>query len=100
QKMIQDAAKAGRGFPAAPTVDLKLVLKNTTDKDVTVWIGGTPTTLNLKLEGKGAESVEATRIFPRIFLLPKEVTVAPGKTTTIPIKSLQYGIRGVQYRAY
>jgi hypothetical protein len=100
QKMIQEAARTGRGLPAAPAVDLKLVFKNTTDKDVTVWIGGTPTVLNLKLEGKGAESVVATRIFPRIYMLPRSVTLAPGKTTTIPIKALQYGIRGMQYRAY
>jgi hypothetical protein len=100
QKELKDAAKTGRGFPAAPAVDLALELKNTTDKDITVWIGGTPTTLNLKLEGKGAESVVATRIFPRIYMLPKSVTLAAGKTHTIPIKNLQYGIRGMQYRAY
>jgi hypothetical protein len=100
QKELKEAVKAGRGVPAAPTVDLALELKNTTDKEITIRIGGTPTILNLKLEGKGAESVVATRIFPRIYILPKPVTLAPGKATTIPIKSLQYGIRGVQYRAY
>jgi hypothetical protein len=100
QKDLKAAAKAGRGLPAAPDVDLALELKNTTDKEITIWIGGTPTILNLKLEGKGAESVVATRIFPRIYILPKSVSLAPGKTTTIPIKRLEYGIRGMQYRAY
>src|SRR5262249_36678185 len=100
QKLLKETAKAGGNFPPAPTVDLALELKNTTDKDLKICIGGDRTSLDLELKGKGAESVVAQRFFTRIFIGPKVLMLAAGKSHTIPIKSLQYGYRGVKNRAY
>jgi hypothetical protein len=87
-------------FPRAPAVELTLELKNTSDKAVKIWIGGDPTRLNLDLTGKGAVSVDAQRIFSRIFYRPKELEIPAGKIHQIKITALQYGFRGVARRAY
>ena len=100
QKLLKETAKAGKAFPPAPAVDLALELKNTTDKEVQLWVGGDRTALELDLKGKGAESVVAQRFFTRIFIGPKVLTLAAGKSHTIPIKALQYGFRGMKNRAY
>jgi hypothetical protein len=99
KKMLKDAEKTGK-VPDAPKVDLVLELKNTSDKDVDIWISGDPVVLNLDLKGKGAESVMARRFFTQEFRVPKAMTLAAGKTHEIVIGSLTYGHRGVAMQAY
>jgi hypothetical protein len=79
---------------------MALELTNTSDKDVQVWISGSPVTLTLDLKGPGAVKVTPRQAFPAIFILPKPLTLAPGKSHTLPIASLSYGRRGVEHRAY
>ncbi len=100
QRLLKETAKAGGAYPPAPAVDLSLELNTTTDKEVQLWVGGDRTALELELKGKGAESVVAQRFFTRIFIGPKVLTLAAGKSHTIPIKALQYGFRGTKNRAY
>ncbi len=87
-------------LPPLPKVDMALELTNNSDADVQVWISGTPVTMMLELKGAGAVSVTPQQFFPNIFILPKPVTLAPGKSTSLPIASLSYGRRGVAHRAY
>ena len=87
-------------LPPLPKVDIALELTNTSDKDVQVWITGTPVTMNLDLKGPGAVKVTPRQFFPAIFIMPKPVTLAPGKSHTLPIASLSFGHRGLQHRAY
>ena len=102
KKQVEDATKPkGRvPFPAAPTVDLAIEIKNTSDKPVKVWFKGDPVVITLDLKGKGA--VNADRLGPMTleFRIPEAVEIAAGKTHSIPVKSLVSGIRGITHYSY
>lgn len=100
KKSIEDAVQAGKLPPAPPMVELALELKNTSDKEVQVWISGTPVQVDLELKGPGALSVKPRVFFPSIFINPKPVTLAPGKTHSIPVTSLKSGFRGGSIYSY
>ncbi len=99
RKLLKDNEKS-RTLPAAPTVDLVLELKNTSDKAVTVWISGDAVVLNLDLKGEGAVNAVAQVAFTREFRVSKPLMLEAGKTHEIPIANLNYGYRGVAQRAY
>jgi hypothetical protein len=99
RRMLKEAEKGGK-VPAGPKVDLVLELKNTSDKEVQVWISGDSVVLNLDLKGEGAVNVVAQQAFTDDFRGPKPITIAAGKTHEIPIASLTYGFRGVAQQAY
>lgn len=90
----------GDHVPAAPKVDLKLVLKNTSKDEIRVWKAGDAVTVTLTLKGKGAESAKPDLAFTQEFRLPTAVAVAAGKTFELPIKSLTSGFRGASEFAY
>jgi len=98
KKLLKD--NEGGKLPKPPDVDLALEFTNTSDKEVQFWISGDPTTLNLELKGTGAVSVTARKAFTREFRLPKAMTLAAGKSYSMPITSLTYGFRGVAQQAY
>jgi hypothetical protein len=98
QKGLKEATP-GR-FPAAPAVDLVLEIKNTGKKDVEIWVAGDPVILKLDLKGKGAKSMAVYDAFDSILFLPRSVKLAPGKSHSMPIKSLQFGFRSIAKRAY
>jgi hypothetical protein len=87
-------------FPNPPKVELKLVLKNTSDKAVKVWSSGDPVTIDLTLSGKGAVSVAPRVVMTREFRIPKAVEVEAGKTIEIPLKQLSGGMRGMGQYCY
>jgi hypothetical protein len=99
QKEVKAGEKTGK-LPKPPEVDLALELTNTTDKEVQLWISGDPVQVALELKGTGAVSVAPLRASTREFRVPKAMTLAPGKTHTIPITSLTYGFRGNSNQAY
>jgi hypothetical protein len=99
RKMLKDAEISGK-VPPPPAIEMTLELKNNTDEDVQVWISGSPVVLDLHLKGDGAVSLKPRVAFPAIFILPKPVTIAPGKTHSIPVTSLKYGFRGASNMAY
>jgi hypothetical protein len=106
----RDAVKA---TPPVVEVDLVLEVKNTSDKEITIWIaddyrkedrqeGGDYVKLLLELKGPGAVSArtalrETTPKTPP----PRTRALAPGKTFSLPITTLNYGSHGVaHYEAY
>ncbi len=93
-------APDARDLPEPPAVDIVFELKNPTDKPIKVMLDSDSGALDLKLEGPGAVTVEARRIFTREFRIGKEVEIAPGKTLELPIKALRFGFRGVAQQAY
>ncbi len=93
KKKVDEAVKAGRKPMAAPTVDLNVEIKNTSDKPVQVWITGDPVVLTLNLKGKGAINVDPPLAFTEEFRSPKAVEIAAGKTHVIPVKTLVSGYR-------
>jgi hypothetical protein len=100
KKALEAAATSGK-YPDAPTVNLLLELKNTSDKEVKVKVGGTTTVLELELKGPGAVTVPLkNRVTTKIVVLPKEVTLAPGKSVTVPVERLAFGFKGDASRAY
>jgi hypothetical protein len=75
----------------APVVDLELEFRNGGDKDLAFLVGGTnpDIPLLLKLEGPGAVNVTLPALAAgMVSIPPKPVALAPGKTHTLPIKSL------------
>jgi hypothetical protein len=86
--------------PPPPAVEMTLELKNTSDKDVEVWVSGDPVVMTLELKGPGAVSVKPRVFFPSIFIAAKPVKIEAGKTHSIPVTSLQYGFRNASMMAY
>jgi hypothetical protein len=86
--------------PATPKVDLAIEIKNTSDKAVTVWSAGDSVIVELELKGKGAVSLAPNLAFTREFRLPTAKEIAPGKTLSIPVKSLTAGFRGSSTFSY
>jgi hypothetical protein len=99
REALKEAEKTDK-YPKVPAIDLVLELANISDKEVQIWISGDPVRLMLELKGKGAVTVKPMRVFTREFRVPRALTLAPGKTHTIEIKSLQFGERGVSEQAY
>ena len=99
-EMLAAANKGGAKMPDPPAVDLAVEVMNTSDKPLTVWAKGDPVVLTLELKGKGAVNVEPPLAFTREFRIPEGVEIAPGKTHSIPLKSLMSGFRGRSKYAY
>ena len=87
-------------MPRPPAVDLAVEIKNTSDKPVKVWAKGDPVVLTLTLKGKGAVNIDPPLAFTQEFRIPEAVEIAPGKTHTIPVKSLTSGFRGRRTTRY
>jgi RNA polymerase sigma factor (sigma-70 family) len=78
-------------YPATPAVDLELEFRNSGDKEFTFLVGGSypDIPLLLKLEGPGAVNVTMAGLSAPIARgMFTQVKLAPGKTYTLPIKSL------------
>jgi hypothetical protein len=100
RQAIKAAADTG-AYPPAPTVDLVLELKNTSDKDIQVWLGGDPTRIMLELKGPGAVNQELKALaFTTDFRMPKPLALPAGKSHKIELKSLSHGHRGASHRSY
>src|ERR1700733_11106475 len=67
KKALQDAEKTGK-VPTPPAVEMTLELKNTSDKDVQVWISGDSVVLTLDLKGPGAVTLKPHMAFTTIFI--------------------------------
>lgn len=100
KKLIEAAGDDASKLPKRPAIELKLVLKNTGDKPVTVWTKGDPVVIELKLKGNGAVTAKPQGIFTQEFREPEGVEIAPGKTAEIPLKELAGGFRGRSEFAY
>jgi hypothetical protein len=99
RKQIESGADTGE-YPEAPKVDLTLELKNTSDKEVEIKVGGTQNVIELEVKGKGAITAPLKRrITPKFLIAPRTVTLAPGKSVRVPITSLEFGFKG-SHRAW
>jgi hypothetical protein len=100
---MKNARGGGRGagrLPAPPVVDLTLRITNTTDKDVTINLGGDDSRIDLALSGPGALTAENLVAMTMEFRIGKPVVIAPGKSHDVKISSLAFGLRGVAQSAY
>jgi len=84
--------KLGDGVAGAPliVVDFLLELRNTSDKDVHILVGGSNDYDNFSLEVKGP-AVKETQVpvgRAAVFFPPRALKLAPGKGFEIPIKML------------
>jgi hypothetical protein len=100
RKQTQTANRAGNAMPAPPDVDLTLELKNTGAAPVVVTLDADSCRVNLKLEGPGAVNVDANVMMTMEFRGGRQATIDPGKSLSIPIKSLRHGLRGISKLAY
>jgi hypothetical protein len=106
KKELEDAAKksaAGELLrpPAPPKVDFVLEIKNTGKEAVTIFVGGDPNVYTFELTGgAGTVTMGSGLAFTADFRLPKEVTLAAGKTYEIGIKQLSDGSRGASRFVY
>jgi hypothetical protein len=78
-------------LPPAPTVELELEFRNSGDKDLKFLVGGTnpDVPLLLKLEGPGAVNLVLPALASAMVSQPpQQVTLAPGKTHKLTIKTL------------
>jgi hypothetical protein len=106
RKLLDEiAADARKGkprddVPPAPAVEVVLDIRNTSDHEVEIWLGGDDTSLTLELKGSGAAStsyvvyVTADLRGSRPFKLP------PGGHISRLVRTLEDGFRGVGHRWY
>ena len=99
-RSIADAKDKGGRMPAPPKVDLKLVVKNTGDKAITIYKTGDSVVLDLELKGKGAVNVAPNSAFTTEFRLPQPVELAAGKSVEFTVTALSSGFRGASKFAY
>jgi hypothetical protein len=94
RQAIQAGADSGR-YPPPPRVDLVLEFRNTGTRDLQVKTGGTLNAVTLDLRGPGAVSVKLQKqITPKLVVASQVLTLAPGKSASVPITSLSYGVKG------
>jgi hypothetical protein len=99
RKVLKDAEKSGKA-PMPPAVDLVLEITNTSDQEVKFWVEGDANELQLDAKGPNAVTITPQKAFTADFRMPKVITLAPGKTHSIPITALQYGFRGTSKYTY
>jgi hypothetical protein len=102
---------AVKNHPPRVDVDLLLELKNTSAREIKIWIvgdlrdetrqnGGDYVTLKLDLQGPGAVNALVREVKTKPLTPPPTVhAVAPGKTWTLPITSLCHGTHGIAHRS-
>ena len=100
EKAIADAKAKGGAMPAVPKVDLKLVVKNTSDKAIKIYKNGDSVVLELELKGKGAVSAAPNLAFTTDFRLPSEVELGAGKSIEFALTALTSGFRGASKYHY
>ncbi len=107
EQQIRNAEKrvmklTGKGeFPPLQPVDLMLELKNVSDREIALKVGGSNgDRLDLELKGPGAISAVAVVAFLEIFIPSLDVPLAPGESHLMPITGFVYGHQGVEMRAY
>jgi hypothetical protein len=87
RKRLARSDPFGRDLLPAPVVDLLIEITNTSDKPVTIMIGGDDAPLRFELKGPGA--VSTTTFFTTLELrISQPVTIAPGKSFTHPVTRL------------
>jgi hypothetical protein len=87
-------------LPQPPAVELTFRITNTTEKPVTLEIGGDNSQMDLQLDGSGAVTVDNNVAMTMEFRLGTPVTIAAGKTYDLKITSLAFGFRGISKYAY
>ncbi len=90
RKRLKDAGpfvKDNVPLPPGPVVDLEVVITNTSDKPVTISVGGDDSPLGFDLKGPGAVSVVA-RLTTTELRTSRPVTIAPGKSFVHPVGRL------------
>jgi hypothetical protein len=99
RRRIQAGAR-GAAMPAPPDVDMTLELKNTGTSPVVFAVDSDASSVNLQLAGTGAVTADSNMAMTMEFRLGRPMSVEPGQTHTIPIKSLRFGVRGISKMAY
>jgi hypothetical protein len=94
------AAARGGTMPAPPEVDMTLELRNTGTAPTTFAVDSDASYVTLVLAGPGAVTADSNMAMTMEFRMGRPLTLAPGQTHTIPIKSLRFGVRGISKQAY
>ncbi|MCE9581879.1 MAG: hypothetical protein K8T20_05110 [Planctomycetes bacterium] len=91
--------KGGTELPEAPKIDLTLEIRNTSEKAIKVWTSGDPVVLTVTVKGKGALNLLPQLAYTEEFRMPVSAEIAPGKSLSMPLKSLRSGFRGTSHYA-
>jgi hypothetical protein len=96
QAAIKDAlAKQSAPAIKPPAIDLELELKNAGRQPITIIWGGDQSRIGLTLKGPGALNGTWPMMMTMDFQMGNEITLAPGASHRIPIKSLGFGPRNL-----
>ena len=100
RKSLKDPQRNPRGAPPASGVDLTLRLSDNTDKDITIKLGGDESQINFNLTGEGAVTIDNLVPMTMEFREGQAVTIKPGRTHDIAVKSLAGGARSIARMSY
>ncbi|MFB3893488.1 MAG: hypothetical protein ACE15C_15855 [Phycisphaerae bacterium] len=99
-RMLKVARGVGARPPVPPAVDMTFELTNTGKGALTVPLDSDLAGLELKLEGPGAVTIPYSQVRTMEFRMGKPAKIEPGKSITIPIAKLLFGVRGDSDAAY
>jgi hypothetical protein len=88
---VTKAEKTRGVMPTPPLVDLILEIRNKGSKKVTAYVDGPNAQLTLELKGPGALSAKIKQDGVSTTDAADTVTLAPGRSYSIPIKQLKVG---------
>ena len=94
EKTEEIVKQGGTDLPEAPKIDLTLEIRNTSEKAIKIWIAGDPVLLTVTVRGKGALNLSPQLAYTEEYRMPTSAEIAPGKSLSIPLKSLRSGFRG------
>ncbi len=99
RRQLSESRDIGR-LPPPPLVNLRLELRNRSDRPVRLFIGAEQSELLLNLSGPGVATAVTKDGFGAAFLIPKTIVLGPGQSYALPIGRLIYGSRQRMRCAY
>jgi hypothetical protein len=87
-------------LPQPALVNLTLEIRNASDREVKIYVGGEGSELDIRLNGPGVVTTPAPANFKVDFLDQKTITREPGQSYFLPITRLVYGSRANLQAAY
>lgn len=98
--LLKKAEGDRQDVPPASAADLTLEFRNTGTQEIRFWVGGDPTFYRLQLEGPGTASLVAALRKNELYVNPRVITLAPGKSHQIEQADLSFGNAQEFHRAY
>ena len=97
---LRQAIEKAERLPQPPRVNLGLEIRNASDKEVKIFVGGEGSELTMNLTGPEVMTAPAPANFQADFLVPQTIKLPAHKSHVLPITYLVFGSREKLQAAY